>query len=480
VTAPLRAWQAFDAATRSPALFVHQRDGDRRWWTPVLNGKLPDLLYVPGGALPPPGSSVVVCEGEPAADAAHEVGLRHAFGTVCGASSQPGPKVIQLLAGYRVTLSPDNDVVGDKHMRAIATALEQSGVHELRWVDPPPGAPQGWDLADSTVEERRMLVEGARRLPLLRDGPTWRTLAEVPDDPPEPLLLGILEPRGQTLMYGPPGIGKGMTGAWIVREAQRLGMRPMIYDAERREREWSRRVSGLGGDRARVIYVTPGDLGRAYAGRPLWDADEAITSIVKMTGSDLLFIDSILPAVGVGEERLRSDAQAPYLFVAALDALGIPSLSFGHPPKGQPEGEPFGSMAWVAAMRLTWLGTRGESEAHVVRWRVRKRNERGHLAGVLLTFSYGQDGRPFDVTREDDEQSTRDFLLEALRVGPRSVAEMADDLLEVVEDEPITEERRARAMERLRQGLRRLRIDGLADRDGPATGRGVRWHLDGQ
>ena len=49
----------------------------------------------------------------------------------------------------------------------------------------------------------------------------------------------------------------------------------------------------------------------------------------------------MMPAVGRGEERLRSDAQVPYLWVGALDALAF-RLSFGHPPKGQPEGEPLG------------------------------------------------------------------------------------------------------------------------------------------
>ena len=45
----------------------------------------------------------------------------------------------------------------------------------------------------------------------------------------------------------------------------------MVYDAERRPREWSRRVSGLGGDRSRVVYVEPTDLPSSHVGRPLWD-----------------------------------------------------------------------------------------------------------------------------------------------------------------------------------------------------------------
>jgi hypothetical protein len=62
-----------------------------------------------------------------------------------------------------------------------------------------------------------------------------------------------------------------------------------------------------------------------------------------------------------------------------------------------------------------------------VRWRPRKRkrNARGHIAGVLLTFEYGRDGRLAAVTREDDEASTREWLLAALVAGPRKVSELA-------------------------------------------------------
>lgn len=310
------------------------------------------------------------------------------------------------------------------------------------------------------------------------DEVAWRTLADVSDDPPGPLLLNMLEPAGPTLAYAAGGTGKGSTGAWMCVELQQAGLLPMIYDAERRPREWSRRVSGLGGDRGKVAYVAPEDLPRSHLGRPLWDIAPAIGVAAAGAGADLLIIDSVLPAIGLGEERLKSDAQAPYLYVAALDALGIPSLSFGHPPKGQPEGEAFGSFAWTAAMRLTWLGTRAEGDGRRVRWRPRKRNERGHIPGVLLTFEYGEDGRPCGVTREDDEQETRDWLLAALAPpnGPRSVADLADELLEQSE-EHITDDVRQRVKERLSRSLRRMLHDDTVERQGPATGRGVRWAL---
>jgi hypothetical protein len=305
--------------------------------------------------------------------------------------------------------------------------------------------------------------------------PTWRTLADVDDAPPGQLLLGILEPQGPTLAYAAPGVGKGTTGAWIVCQALDLGMRPAVFDAERRPREWARRVSGLGGDRSGVVYLAPEDLGVRFAGRPFWEQADAVRAVIVAAGADLLILDSLLPAAGVGEDRLRSDAQAPFLFVAALDSLGIPSLSFGHPPKGQPEGDPFGSMAWLAAYRLTWLGTTAEGDGHRVRWRPKKRNERGHIPGVLLSIEYSDDGRPCQVERADDEESTRDGILAALVHGPRTVAELSADVVDEL-DNPATGELE-RVRERVGRMLRRMAKEGWVERSGPATGPNVRWQL---
>jgi len=317
------------------------------------------------------------------------------------------------------------------------------------------------------LRARQTLEEGI-------EPPTWRTLADVDDSPPGPLLLDMLEPDGPTLAYGAPGTGKGTTGAWIVCETQRLGMMPCIFDAERRPREWARRVAGLGGDRSRVVYIEPTDLPRAYVGKPLWEAAEAIGAIIAAAGGDLLMVDSIMPAVGLGEDRLRSDAQVPFLWVAALDALGIPSLSFGHPPKGQPEGDPFGSFAWLAAMRLTWLGTKAEGDGHRIRWRPKKRNERGHIKGILLTVDYGDDGRPCGVTRADDDESTRDWILLALVHGPRGVSDMAEDMLAET-DNPGTGEV-DRIKERLGRTLQRMRHEGWVEKLGKGS-RGATWSL---
>jgi hypothetical protein len=273
------------------------------------------------------------------------------------------------------------------------------------------------------------------------------------------------------------GVGKGSTGAWMSRELLALGMAPMIYDAENRPREWARRTSGLGVDRARIIYLQPQDLPTALRGQPLWEVAPHLHRVASAAGADVLFIDSVMPAVGVGEDRLKSDAQVPYLYVAALDAMQIPSVSFSHPPKGQPDGDPFGSVAWVNAARLTWQGTAAEGGGHRVRWRPRKRNERGVIPGVLLTFEY--DGtRLVAVTKADDDETTRDWVLEQLVHGSQTVPALADVLLTEL-DEPPTADAVKRTQNRLDHALRRMEREGWVGKAGKA-GKAMLWMLVGK
>jgi len=309
---------------------------------------------------------------------------------------------------------------------------------------------------------------------LIEESPTWRTLAGIADGPPAPLLIGMLEPDGPNLLNASGGTGKGTTGAWMIRELLQLGLKPLIYDAERRPREWARRTSGLGVDRSRVVYLDPGDLPFHVLGQPLWEVAPYLGQVRKASGADVLIVDSIMPAVGVGEERLKSDAQVPYLYVSALDALGLPSVSFGHPPKGQPNGDPFGSVAWVNAMRLTWQGTPGEGEGHRVRWRPRKRNERGHIPGVLLTFSYDAEGRLSGAERADDDEATRDWLLSELRGGPRTIPSLAEALMDT-QDEVPTPEHAKRVEDRLGHALRRMEREGCVEKPGSKSGRALLW-----
>lgn len=326
------------------------------------------------------------------------------------------------------------------------------------------GSGRGWIPRD---EQPAVDKEGDEHVP-------WRTLADISDLPPAELILGLIDPEARTLLYAAPGTGKGSSGAWCTVQAQRLGLRVAIYDAERRPREWARRVSGLGGDRAGVVYFDPSDLGAGHAGVPIWDAIESISRVVRASRTDLLIIDSILPALNVDERRLLADPSVPFSYDGALATLGIPVLSFAHPPKGQPEGEPFGSFGWVAAHRLTWLGVRLPGEEHRVRWRVRKANERGHVPGILLRFAY-EDNRLALAVREDDDESTRDWILAALYDHPKTVGELVG--LEAEEQgEYLTTEATERAKARLGKALYRMKNEGWVVKAGK-DGKAISWGL---
>ena len=305
--------------------------------------------------------------------------------------------------------------------------------------------------------------------------PTWRTLADISDEPARDLLLGMLDPDGPTLAYAAPGTGKGSTGAWLATELSKMGRRVAIYDAERRPREWSRRVSGLGGNRSAITYFDPSDLGPHYAGLPIWDAIERIAYVTADSGSDVLMIDSVFTCLNLDERRLLNDPSVPFTYETAVSSLGIPVLSFAHPPKGQPEGEPFGSFAWVAAHRLTWLGVRLPGDEHRVRWRVRKANERGHVPGILLSFGYGDDSRLVSAVREDDDESTRDWILGALRDGDKTLADLVS--LEAEEaGEYLSAEAIERSKARLGKAVYRLKAQGWLSKAGKA-GRAQKWAL---
>lgn len=307
------------------------------------------------------------------------------------------------------------------------------------------------------------------------DLPRLRTLADVDDSPPPDLLIDMIEPQAGNVWNARGGVGKGSTGAWAIKQLDEIGIRTLIFDAENREREWARRTSGLGVDRRRVAYLQPSELPRSLIGQPLWEIAPYLGRRAKEFGADLILVDSVQPAVGIGEERLKSDAQVPYLCIGALEATGRTSVLFTHPPKGQPDGDSFGSGAWVQAARLTWNGSLAEGHGHRVRWRPRKRNERGYISPALITFEYDDSGRLCQATRENDDEATRDWILAALTAGPRTKYELADRLADDM-DEPAGKDAMNRIEDRLAHQLRRMEREGWLRKAGK-DGRADRWSL---
>ena len=103
--------------------------------------------------------TVVLTEGERACDAVVAAGVS-AVATVTGASTTPDPAVFAELTGKIVVLSPDADPEGRAHMDRNGAQLVDVAA-EVRILVPPPGVPQGWDLADADTDTIHRLVETA-------------------------------------------------------------------------------------------------------------------------------------------------------------------------------------------------------------------------------------------------------------------------------------------------------------------------------
>lgn len=146
---------------------IDEEDGKRLVWlnadgkAGLGGGSTADLpLYGSERIGDYPGhAAIVITEGEKAAQALIDAGVP-ALGTVTGASSTPGDRALAELTGRHVVLWPDNDEVGQEHMRRVAQGLRgiAASIRWLTWVDAPPhgdaadfvkGAGDVWDLIDS-------------------------------------------------------------------------------------------------------------------------------------------------------------------------------------------------------------------------------------------------------------------------------------------------------------------------------------------
>ncbi len=171
-------------------------DGKSMWW------ELPDgtlgLGTMPVADLPLYGierldafaSTVVIVEGEKAAEALWNVGIT-AVGTVTGAHTTPSPDVLAELGGRRVILWPDADDVGRKHMAAIAELIAGLGC-AVTIVEPPADVSPGWDAADAIAEGRDVAA--------LLAGPPPPTLAEALADIEQFLRRYVVFARPETII----------------------------------------------------------------------------------------------------------------------------------------------------------------------------------------------------------------------------------------------------------------------------------------
>lgn len=200
-----------------------------------------------------PGTPVLVCEGEKAAEAAGKllpdlVAVTSPGGSKAAAKADWGP-----LHDRQVILWPDHDEPGAKYAERVAELARRAGAASIRRVEVPVDFPRAWDLADDPPAGADLpaLLAGAVEV----DGPGWEH-PTLPMAPPEgPWIVADLQrwmreepPQVRWLLEGliPAGVpgvlaarsnaGKSMTalsiGLGLASGLGALGL-PVSADAAR-------------------------------------------------------------------------------------------------------------------------------------------------------------------------------------------------------------------------------------------------------
>lgn len=118
-----------------------------------------------------PNAPVLIVEGEKTADAAAKLfpsAIAITWPSGCKAYAKADWSPIK---GRRCTLWPDADAVGRDAMAKLAIHLLKAGAAQVRIIQPPPDAPEGWDLADANWS----IAEAAAYLKANRSPPTTPT-----------------------------------------------------------------------------------------------------------------------------------------------------------------------------------------------------------------------------------------------------------------------------------------------------------------
>jgi len=134
-----------------PLIYARPEAGGPAQWR-WESWPLPRPLYGLHGLAERPSASVVVCEGEKAADAAGRLLPAHAVVTSPNGSKSAGKADWSPLAGRRVTIWPDADTAGLNYATAVTKAAYAAGAIAVSIVSPPAGVKVGWDAADAEVD----------------------------------------------------------------------------------------------------------------------------------------------------------------------------------------------------------------------------------------------------------------------------------------------------------------------------------------
>jgi hypothetical protein len=246
----------------------------------------------------------------------------------------------------------------------------------------------------------------SRLVTMYRNTPRHSRLSHEPDRVPRRFFIDEIVPEGHhSILYAPPASGKSYTVGDMALSVA-LGIpfcgRPtipvpvLVLDYEMNDKvEWERRLERLilGHGMDPWIMEDMPFVHMCGNGIPLAEQWQAVRKVARDNGIQQMFVDSIGPAVG-GE---LFDPRAAMAYFAALDRIGVTSLSIGQSPAGDSE-KLYGNVFWEYAPHgRVWALSRGETEGKDridIAWRCAKTsNGRWPLPwGMELLFADDEAG----------------------------------------------------------------------------------------
>lgn len=285
-----------------------------------------------------------------------------------------------------------------------------------------------------------------------------RFLPEISTEPPPPMLLGRVDPLGHTMVYGTGGVGKGtLVSSWVLGLLLE-GKRILLIDYENHPEEWAPRIASLGAGELmnRVMHVAP--LTAAWHGKrgPIWEQITELRTLATEGEIDVAVIDSAVMACA-GVDPL--DAEAPTLYAAALEYLGMPVISLAHVTKDHDLRYPFGSVFWHNLARVTWSL---HASAGVTLLTHRKRNRYAKVPTMQVEVAFSDAGLPVDVWERSRDEALSQTISRVLGGQALTVTQIVEALEdELGEDDEVKPDSVRKALRRgLRSNPARFSTDG--------------------
>jgi hypothetical protein len=185
--------------------------------------------------------------------------------------------------------------------------------------------------------------------------------------------------------------------------------------------------------KAKLYGSTPHNVYYYRARRQLPEEADALRRACAERGIRYVVVDSISLA-GAGPLEESATAISTFQALARIGVGGdMGALLIGHCPKDR--DTIFGSVFWANNARLTWHASRVDdgSEGYILKLKADKTNvtPTGQVVCFRITFGERVEIRPVDPADIEEvaaELPLADRLAHALRRGPRSPAELAEEL----------------------------------------------------